>query len=103
MDEYPRMIYHANGTYEIHGAMLDYMIVANAGELASALSDGWFLTPEEAMNPPTPVQPETAIPPDDAPPSRAELETKARELGIVFDGRTSDKTLSIKIAAALQG
>ncbi len=103
MDEFPRMIYHPNGPYEIHGAMLDYMIVENAGELATALANGWFLTPEEAINPPAPVEPEPVIPPDDAPPSRAELEIKARELGIAFDGRTSDKTLATKIAAALQG
>ena len=30
---------------------------------------------------------------DNAPPTRAELETKAKELGIKFDGRTKDKKL----------
>ena len=30
---------------------------------------------------------------DDAPPTRAELEAKAKELGIRFDGRTKDKKL----------
>ena len=30
---------------------------------------------------------------EDAPPTRAELETKAKELGIRFDGRTRDKKL----------
>ena len=30
---------------------------------------------------------------DDAPPTRAELEAKATELGIKFDGRTKDKKL----------
>lgn len=33
------------------------------------------------------------VPEDDAPPTRAELEAKAKELGIKFDGRTSDKKL----------
>jgi hypothetical protein len=32
-------------------------------------------------------------PEDDAAPTRAELEAKARELGIRFDGRTKDKKL----------
>lgn len=32
-------------------------------------------------------------PEDDAPPTRAELEAKAKELGIRFDGRTGDKKL----------
>lgn len=39
--------------------------------------------------------------PDDAPPTRAELEQKATELGIKFDGRTTDKKLAAKIAEAL--
>ena len=32
-------------------------------------------------------------PDDDAPPTREELEAKAKELGIRFDGRTGDKKL----------
>jgi hypothetical protein len=34
-----------------------------------------------------------AVPEDDAAPTRAELEAKAKELGIRFDGRTGDKKL----------
>jgi hypothetical protein len=34
-----------------------------------------------------------AVPEDDAPPTRAELEAKAKEFGIRFDGRTGDKKL----------
>jgi len=49
-----------------------------------------------------------AIEPDpivesDAPPTREEMAIKARELGIKFDGRTSDKKLSSLIATALGG
>jgi hypothetical protein len=39
---------------------------------------------------PSPIN---AIVHDDAPPTRAELEAKATELGIRFDGRTGDKKL----------
>ena len=39
---------------------------------------------------------------DNAPVTRAELETKARELGIKFDGRTGDKTLLARIESALK-
>lgn len=39
----------------------------------------------------------------DAPPTRDELERKAAELKIKFDGRTSDKKLSAAIEAALKG
>ena len=40
---------------------------------------------------------------DDAPPTRKEMEAKANELGIKFDGRTSDKKLSSLIETALGG
>jgi ribosomal protein L32E len=39
----------------------------------------------------------------DAPPTRDEMAIKARELGIKFDGRTSDKKLSSLIETALGG
>ncbi len=39
------------------------------------------------------VEVEDTAPEDDAAPTRAELEAKATELGIRFDGRTKDKKL----------
>jgi len=39
---------------------------------------------------------------DDAPPTRAELESKATELGIKFDGRTRDKRLANLIEEKLK-
>lgn len=42
-----------------------------------------------------------AVPSDDAPPTREELERKAKELGIKFDGRTGDKRLATLIAEAV--
>ena len=41
-------------------------------------------------------------PNDDAPPTREELEAKARELGVKFNGRTSDKALAAKIQSTLE-
>lgn len=38
---------------------------------------------------------------DNSEPTRAELEAKAKELEIAFDGRTTDRILAEKIAAAL--
>jgi len=53
---------------------------------------------------PTPAPaPAPAVPEDNAPPTRAELETKAREIGLKFDGRTSDRTLLRRITQAIQG
>jgi hypothetical protein len=42
------------------------------------------------------------VPDDDAPPTRAELEQKARELGVKFDGRTTDGALLRRINAAMK-
>jgi hypothetical protein len=39
------------------------------------------------------VEAVATVPEDDAAPTRAELEAKATELGIRFDGRTKDKKL----------
>lgn len=39
---------------------------------------------------------------DDAPPTREELEAKATELGIKFDGRTTDRVLLQRIEEAIE-
>jgi hypothetical protein len=62
----------------------------------------------EPVEPVEPVEAVEAIEPDpivesDAPPTREEMSIKAHELGIKFDGRTSDKKLSSLIATALGG
>lgn len=44
-----------------------------------------------------------AEPEDDAPPTRAEMATKATELGLKFDGRTSDRKLAQMIQDAIKG
>jgi hypothetical protein len=41
-----------------------------------------------------PLQATAHVPDDNAAPTRAELEAKATELGIKFDGRTRDKKLA---------
>ncbi len=43
------------------------------------------------------------VPSDSAPVTRAELEQKARELGIKFDGRSTDAKLLQRIEQALKG
>jgi hypothetical protein len=49
------------------------------------------------------AQVEAKVPEENAAPTREELEAKATELGIKFDGRTTDKRLLDKITASLQG
>lgn len=95
--EFPTLVYKDGGPHQRPGGTFDYKRVVNESELAAALADGWFSTLIEA------TQPTIATSDDDAPPTRDELEAKARELGIKFDGRTGDKTLAAKIEAALAG
>lgn len=104
------MVYRAPGPHQIHGFDVDYQVV-DAIDVPDMLADGWFSTPTEAgeahagelaeqakVIPPAPAP----DPADDEPPTRAELEAKAKELGIKFDGRTSDKTLADRILAKLK-
>jgi len=100
MDSFPRMLYKAGGTEEIHGGRFSTLIVDNDDELDAALAEGWSMTTTEALEAskrPAPAQD------DKAPPTRAELETKATDLGIKFDGRTGDRKLGELIEAALKG
>lgn len=75
-------------------------------EVPAMLNAGWFKSIAEAwasraeVVQPVPEAP-AVVPADDAPPTRAELERKAKELGIKFDGRTGDKRLAALIAEAV--
>lgn len=66
-----------------------FVNVANDEEKDAALADGWFLTVPEAL---------AGKADDNSAPTREELELKATELGIKFDGRTSDAKLGKLIA-----
>lgn len=52
-----------------------------------------------------PIEPESIpeVPDDSSPPTRAEMQAKAMQLGVKFDGRTTDAALMRRIEAALQG
>jgi len=100
-DQFPKMLYKAGGAEELHGGNFHTFIAQDEQDEAAALADGWHLTTPEAVeaSKPQAVADETS----DEPPTRDELEQKAKELGIEFDGRTGDKTLAKKIAAAVAG
>ncbi len=97
MDQFPQMVYRQPGNEPMHGGFFSTRIVADAGELAAALADGWHETTTAACAPV--VVPAVA---DNAPPTRAELEAKAVELGIKVDGRMGDKKLGELIAEKLK-
>lgn len=84
----PTMIYRHPGRHKIGKKFYDYKVV-DAADVDSFLSDGWFRTPAEAEA--------CEILLDDEPPTRGELEIKATELGIDFDGRTTDRKLLERI------
>jgi hypothetical protein len=83
--------------------------------VAKRVAEGWCTSKADALAPkpaqpavPVAAAPAVAVAPaldvsvdDDAPPTRAELEAKACELGIKVDKRWSDKTLGERIESAL--
>lgn len=97
-NDFPVMLYKAGGPHEIHGGCFDTLIAHDEIAKDAAYAAGWRLTTTEAAAPRIDPAPD-----DDAPATRAELETKAAELGIAFDGRTSDAKLAARIADKLKG
>jgi hypothetical protein len=89
------------GTYAYRGA-------ADQAEFDELLKKGWFPSYEEALWPQARKE-ILAIPSvigfvdEVSAPTRDELEAKAKELGVSFNGRTSDKKLAERIAEALEG
>ena len=94
---FPRMVYRVGTMVVLESGTYDYKIAASAED-----ADGWHLDQYAAKDAQT-VKPADETPDDNAPPTRAELEQQARELGIDFDGRTTDKKLGARIAAAMKG
>lgn len=104
--EFPSLVYKAEGKHIRPHGTYDYVGVNNQQELDEKLKDGWFKSLEDAIEgkaaatSPAKAPSEPALD-DFAPPTRAELETKATELGIKFDGRFSDKKIAQLIDEAL--
>jgi len=118
-NDFPMMLYRAPGPHEIQGMMLAYVIVPDAEQLDAALDDGWCASPMDAHAEHTAAQEHAAeqrraaanaealaranaSAPDAAPPTRAELEVKARELGISFTAKTTAAALVQAIDAKLR-
>lgn len=107
MMEFPALVYRTPGPYQRTGGTYDYRGVTNHDELKECLRAGWYSSLPEAMERRHAID-ESALDTatdvaDDAAPTREELEAKARELGIKFDGRTGDKKLLERITEALEG
>jgi hypothetical protein len=110
MTDFPTILYKTpgphkkprGGTYKTTGA-------ADKEQFDALLKQGWFPSYEEAVAGKTAAKIiEAAEAFDDSvdevsDPTRDELETKAKELGVSFNSRTSDKKLAERIATALEG
>jgi hypothetical protein len=111
--EFPRFVYLSPGNFRRGKNTYRYLSVRSLEEHDAYLAQGWSTSADQAIeraNAPTPAPapasvptpaPAPAVPEDNAPPTRVELETKAREIGLKFDGRTSDRTLLRRITQAI--
>lgn len=100
MDQFPQMLYRAGGKEAMHGGYFATRIVSDQAGLDEAIADGWAVGTAEALA----LKAEADKPKAEAAePTRAELEQKAAELGLKFDGRTGDKKLAEMILDKLKG
>ena len=109
MIEFPTILYRVPGTWPAKGFTFATRPANNMDEYDAAVADGWHPSvplAEEAWRKPAAVQMPPPQPPpvpaDDAPPTRAEIEAKCRELGISVHHKHSDATLLKKIEDALK-
>ena len=102
--DFPTLVYRCPGPHVgPPGTTYAAEPAADEAALAAALSAGWFKTLPEAVEaflaPKTEAASETV---DESPPTRAELEERAAELGVKVDKRWGDKRLMQEIVAALE-
>jgi hypothetical protein len=105
---FPTIVYKDKGPHARKGGTYDFKGVATAAELQPLLMAGWQLTLPEATGevPPaaadlTRLKGELEVLGDDEPPTRAELEQQAKELGIKFNKKVTDDELRKQIDAEL--
>jgi hypothetical protein len=85
----PTMLYKFPGTEQLQDGKYALLTV-DADDVAAHTADGWCATPAAAK-----AAYEAAVEAaKNVPPSRSELEQKARELGIDFKGSHGDSTLA---------
>jgi len=99
--EFPALVYKAEGKYIRPHGTYDFVGVNDQQELEQKLGEGWFDSLQAAIEGEAEKDTSEPVLDDDAPPTREELETKATELGIKFDGRYSDKKIAQMIDEAL--
>lgn len=120
----PRFVYRPGGPHMARGRHYSMLHVTTEAEFDAAMLAGWMTNRDAALFPALPADPgawrpmpyiakypvddtppdtpsaPALIPPDDAPPTRAEMEQRALDLGIRLDRRWSDRRLLAEIAKA---
>ena len=117
--KFPNLVYRCPGTHQCPGGTFDYHPVNSEAELTQLVKDGWFPTLPFAQDPEgfdlekflkEHIEPEVVLEPVNSPDpdpnykdlTRAELEAKAKELGIGFSKNIKDETLAERIIQALE-
>ena len=107
--DFPTIMYRVPGPHKKpRGGTYAYKGAADQEEFDALISKGWFPSYEEAAAGKKAAKiVEAADAFSDAidevsAPTRDELESKAKELGVSFNARTSDKKLAERIAEALE-
>lgn len=109
MTAFPTIVYKTPGPHKRpRGGTYAYCGAKDKAEFDALIAKGWAASYEEAVAGKraneiiaTAEAFEDAID-EVSEPTRDELETKAKELGVSFNGRTSDKKLAERIAAKLE-
>ena len=110
MIEFPTILYKCPGIWSGNGYSFATRPASDQIQYDAAVSDGWHPTVPLAVEawrkpvaaaPPIPVLPSVPLP-DNAPPTRAEIEAKCKELGIAVHHKHNDATLLRKIDDALK-
>jgi hypothetical protein len=109
MTRFPTMVYRVPGNHKRpKGGTYSYRGAKDQAEFDALLAKGWYPSYDEAV---AGKQAKKAIEVaeafDDAidevsEPTREELEAKAKQLGVSFNSRTSDRKLLERIADALE-
>jgi len=107
--DYPLALFRYGGSEDVDGVPVTSCVVLNVEQLEAAQADGWHRSAPEALaaheaklaedEAEATAKRETAE--DSKPPTRPELEAKAKELGIAFKPQTSSKQLLAAIEAKL--
>lgn len=106
--EFPTILYKCPGPWSGNGYSFSTCPANDQGQYDAARASGWHPTVPEAVaawkSPASKAAPDTAKGPEpslNAAPTRAEIEQKAKELGISVHHKHSDATLLKKIDEAL--